>query len=184
MSGAGICNPSDPDWCQVNETVRMLNLAVAQISMAMHEGGDSVDSLASTFGRMVESIRSISVQAAEIECPTDTNGAKAEVLHRCDAMQSDIQESLVAFQFYDRLSQRLDHVRSALERLSSLVGDPQRLCRPDEWSALQNEIRSRYSMREEQEMFDALQQGASVEEALALLRTRTNRADADELEMF
>lgn len=31
------------DWSQVRETVRMINLAVAQIEMSMNEGDDSIE---------------------------------------------------------------------------------------------------------------------------------------------
>lgn len=49
----------DLDWSQVSETVRMLNLTVAQISMARYEGEDSVGALTSSFTRMVSSVDDI-----------------------------------------------------------------------------------------------------------------------------
>jgi hypothetical protein len=95
-----------------------------------------------------------------------------------------VQQSIMAFQFYDRLSQRLDHVKEALEQLGKLVADPGRLYSPQEWTRLQQRIRSRYTMREEQEMFDALLRGESVEQALEAVKARLEAGDIDDIELF
>jgi hypothetical protein len=62
--------------------------------------------------------------------------------------------------------QRLDHVCHSLSGLSELVGDNARLYNPAEWSALQEAIRSKYTMAEERAMFDAVMAGATVQDAL------------------
>ena len=54
----------------------------------------------------------------------------------------------------------------------------------ERWLDLQQEIRRRYTMREEQEMFDVLLSGASVEQALEVMRERLEQADNDEIELF
>lgn len=175
-------NAPDLDWSQVSETVRMLNLAVAQISMAMHEGEDSVSALTGSFTGMVSTVERIAqVASGQIE---PENQARGEILAECAQVQSGMQQSIIAFQFYDRLSQRLEHVKQALEQLGDLVSDSARLYNPGEWNALQSHIRSRYTMREEQEMFDALLQGAAVEEALDAVRARLNEGDIDDIELF
>ncbi len=174
----------DLDWSQVNETVRMLNLAVAQISMAMHEGDDSVESLTTSFLGMVQSVDSISQATTSASPETDFEPVREDILNRCTSVQGKIQQSIVAFQFYDRLSQRLDHVRQALGALSDLVSDKSRLFNPTEWSALQSGIRSRYTMQEEQDMFEALLKGASIDEALEQVRGRLEKGDIDDIELF
>ena len=172
----------DLDWSQVTETVRMLNLSVAQISMAMHEGEDSVGALTRSFTDMVTRVNAIGATAERMQqCDDDARGA---ILGDCAAVQSGIQQTIVAFQFYDRLSQRLDHVKAALEQLASLVSDKRRLFDPDEWHGLQRAIRSRYTMAEEQQMFDVLLGGASVEEALEAVRERLKEGDIDDIELF
>lgn len=174
----------DLDWSQVSETVRMLNLAVAQISMAMHEGEDSVESLTSSFAHMVGNVEDITRVVGDSDQSEIAEPTRAAVLGSCAAVQGGIQQSIVAFQFYDRLSQRLDHVRYALDALSNLVSDKGRLFNPAEWSTLQATIRSRYTMREEQEMFEALLAGASVDDALDLVRDRMREGDIDDIELF
>lgn len=173
----------DLDWSQVAETVRMLNLAVAQIAMAMHEGEDSVESLTRSFTGMVANVDHIAQAAVGLN---DDNGEliKSEILARCAEVQGGIQQSIIAFQFYDRLSQRLDHVRYVLDSLSDLVADKTRLFNPEQWDLLQKAIRSRYTMREEQEMFEVLLNGASVDEALEVVRNRLNQGDIDDIELF
>ncbi|RMG38651.1 MAG: hypothetical protein D6720_00765 [Gammaproteobacteria bacterium] len=171
----------DLDWSQVRETVRMLNLAVAQIAMAMQEGDDSIQSLTSAFATMVGEVDGIAEEAQRLQGSPEAVGP---ILARCARVQSNMQQSIVAFQFYDRLSQRIDHVKHALEQLGDLVGDTSRLYQPMEWRGLQDAIRNRYSMREEQEMFDALLDGASIEEALERVRQRLNDGDIDDIELF
>ena len=174
----------DLDWSQVSETVRMLNLAVAQISMAMHEGEDSVGSLTNSFTGMVGNVDDIAAVATGEQGKALPEAVRTSVLSHCASVQSGIQQSIVAFQFYDRLSQRLDHVRFALESLSGLVADKSRLYNPEEWDALQQGIRSKYSMQEEQDMFEALLNGATTEEALDIVRKRVHEGDIDDIELF
>lgn len=176
----GLSSPSvapDLDWSQVSETVRMLDLAIAQISMAMHEGDDSVDSLTSSFTRMVSSVNRIAEHAQEAS-------ASDAILAQCEEVRSGMQHSIVAFQFYDRLSQRLDHVRDSLAQLGRLVSEPTRLYNPGEWHQLQDQIRSRYSLSGEQRMFDALLNGATIEEALEAARNDPQPEERDSIELF
>jgi len=171
----------DLDWSQITETVRMLNLSVAQIAMAMHEGEDSVGALTESFTGMVQKVNDIAASAQTMDAAAQQ---RETILGDCAAVQSGIQQTIIAFQFYDRLSQRLDHVRQALEQLSELVADKARLYHPDEWSRLQHNIRERYTMVEEQQMFDILLGGGTIDEALQAVRQRLNEGDIDDIELF
>ena len=53
----------DLDWSQVRETILMLNLAVAQIEMALKESSGSVDVLTNSFTDMYGNLMAL-VQAA------------------------------------------------------------------------------------------------------------------------
>ena len=176
----------DLDWSQVTETVRMLNLAVAQIAMAMREGEDSVEVLSASFVDLASTIKQIGDLANTMteEAPPGIQPLSGEILGRCATAQTDVQQSIVAFQFYDRLSQRLDHVRDALDQLSALVSDRQRLFNPVEWEQLQAEIRSRYTMREEQELLEALLRGESVDQVLEKMHSRPRAGESADIELF
>jgi hypothetical protein len=82
------------------------------------------------------------------------------------AVSGQMQNVIVAFQFYDRLSQRLSHVCRSLDDLTGIVNDPGRLYNPFAWHALQQKIRSKYTMEDEKLMFDTLIQTGDVQAAL------------------
>ncbi len=171
----------DLDWSQVRETIQMLHLAVAQIELAMREGDDSVNELASSFTAMVGEIKAISTIARSCQDADSPQELPADrIVQRCDGVSSQMSSAVVAFQFYDKLSQRLQHVGDALSRLSTLVVDPAKLYNPEQWRLLQREIRARYTTLEEQEIFDVLHRGGSVDDAL--VRLQEIRAQADEQE--
>ena len=177
-------NQPDLDWSQVRETVRMLYLASAQVSMALQEGDASIETLSTHFTGMISKVNSMNSAASEMSC-REENAAHIAVMEESGKEISlHMQESIVAFQFYDKLSQRLSHVTHALEALSDLVCDQNRIYNPNEWAALQTKIRERYSMREEQMMFDLLLQGATVEEALKLGEEVLHELPDDDIELF
>ena len=98
-----------------------------------------------------------------------------------------IHAAIMAFQFYDKLVQRLDHVCQSLGGLSSVVADQRRLYNPGEWVALQQQIRGKYTMEEERAMFDAVLHGIPVKEAVeTYLHARMEQVEASggDIELF
>ena len=131
-------NAPDLNWSQVPETVRMLHLAVAQIAMAMQGGEDSLDALSRSFTRMAENVGAISELVQTSGRWNDHEAAESEILGDCVDVQSGMQQSIVAFQFHDHLSQRLTLVNQVLSGLAELVFDPARFFSPVEWTAMQD----------------------------------------------
>jgi len=172
---------TDPDWSQVRETVMMLNLAVAQISGAMRDGDESVATLTDTFAAMMTNIDAI--QAASDALPAESS-QKDEITRNCAAISSQMQTTIVAFQFYDKLSQRLDHLAGTLASLGALVGRPEQLCNPSAWRALQADIKSRYTVESDKALFDAILSGVSIEEALRQNGARDDKPRQDDIELF
>ena len=173
-------NNPDLDWSQVRETVRMINLAVAQIEMSMKEGGDSVDTLTDTFTTMATRVQLVETLAKE---KATAGNDMQDILAQCDAISAEMQHAIIAFQFYDKLSQRLSHVSSSLGSLGDLVGDNERLLNPYEWSLLQAQIKSKYTMPAEHLMFELMMQGMSIEEVLKQTLLGTESVD-DDIELF
>jgi hypothetical protein len=156
----------DLDWSQVRETVLMLELAAGQVEAAMKDSNSSVEVLTDTFTSLADTLQHID---AAVDTLPDTIGnglVKAEIQTNTQLVASKVRQAIVAFQFYDKLVQRLDHVCHSLAGLSHLVSDRQRLYSPDEWKALQEEILTKYTMIEERAMFEAVLNGVSVKEAL------------------
>jgi hypothetical protein len=116
---------------------------------------------------------------------TPENAAlKQELLGSTSEVNAVVTESIVAFQFYDKLSQRLDHVGHGLAKLSDLVSDRSRLFNPEEWRTLQQSIRSRYSTLEEVAMFEAVLAGVPVQEALHKFMADRKEQAVSNIELF
>jgi hypothetical protein len=152
----------DLDWSQIRETIMMLNLAVAQIEVALKESSGSVEVLTDSFTGMYGNLMAL-VEAARALPDTPVKQAIEE---SGMAVSDQMQHAIVAFQFYDRLSQRLSHACRSLDELSGIVNDPSRLYNPFSWHALQQKIRSRYTMEDEKLMFDKLIETGDVQSAL------------------
>ena len=64
-----------------------------------------------------------------------------------------------------------------------------RLYNPYEWLGMQEKIKSRYTMEEERLMFDAMMEGKSVKQALAIYvqamaEKRHKEEDEEDIELF
>ncbi len=177
----------DLDWSQVRETVLMLELAAGQVEAAMRESNTSVEVLTDTFTSLAGTLQLID---AAVETLPDTVGnglVKAEIRENTQLVSRKIHDSIVAFQFYDKLVQRLAHVCHGLEGLSEVVSDQSRLFQPNEWVKLQEMIRSKYTMTEERAMFDAVIHGMPVEQALEHymeVRMKEVEESGGEIELF
>lgn len=171
-------NP-DLDWSQVRETIKLLNVSAAQVDIILQESESSVNTLTESFTDIVESMQTISNHLRDLEA----SGMKDEVLDCCSETQSKIQAAIIAFQFYDRMQQCLQHVTSNLRGLSKLVEAPERLYNPAEWHNFQKQIRSRYTMESEKMMFDAILQGKSVADAIEA-KNALQKSQSDDIELF
>jgi len=168
----------DLDWSQVRETVRMLFLATAQIEIALRESDDSVLHLTDAFTSMIGYENVIKMAVNDLPATDETEVIRKTIAHNADKVTETMQGAIVAFQFYDKLTQRLAHVSHSVEALSELVSDTSKIYNPYEWKALQEKIKSKYSMREEIEMFQSVMSGADVREAIHAF----NEAHRDDLE--
>ena len=180
MMGSNSQQP-DLDWSQVRETIRMMNLAVAQIEVSMKDGDDSVDALTDAFTTMAARVQVIEkLVKAKGESQDEES---ATIIEQCEVVASEMQHAIIAFQFYDKLTQRLSHVSHTLDALSELVGDNTRLFNPTEWTLLQEKIKSKYTMPAEHNMFELIMKGGmSIEEILKV--TSSDPAPDDDIELF
>ncbi len=159
-------------WQELRETVLMLNLAVAQIEMSMRDGDHSVSTLIDSFTTMSGCIRAIGTASSEI--PDQVNEET-----NCKAIRETIQTNgelvagktaaaIIAFQFYDKLTQRLSHVSSSLGELTRIVSSATMIGDHGQWDTLRERIRKTYSMVDEATMYDAIMRGESIEEAVTI----------------
>ncbi|QZA78532.1 hypothetical protein K4H28_03695 [Deefgea tanakiae] len=160
--GSAAQNP-DLDWSQVRETILMLGITVAQVQHAMDEGSASFNTLANSFAETSNHIEALKGALSQTALP-----AELQLEQKIAEISDKNIQSIIAFQFFDRLSQRLDHVCKTISELAGLVSDRSSIYQPDAWLALQKNIRSQYTMEQEKILFDAILSGAPFHEALAL----------------
>ena len=172
------------DWSRVRETVLMMELAVGQIEAAMRDSDSSVKVLTDTFTTMAEDMHHITEVARDLPEDERLSCARKTLISSTSNLAAMVSQAIIAFQFYDRLVQRLSHVSHSLESLAQLVSDEQGVVDPARWADLQTQIRSRYSMPEEVEMFEAvLIHGMSVHQALQNFMERMKHR-VDDIELF
>lgn len=170
----------DLDWSQVRETVHMLNLSVLLIEHSMSEGDASVDSLADAFVLIVSEIEGM-MKVVE----TLPDGEYKNILDSAGKVVThQVRSAITAFQFYDKLCQRLAHVSNSMNSLSDIILDPARIFNPQEWSTLQQVINSKHTIDKDRQMFDAISNGASLKEAIAMVEHGDIVADDDDIELF
>jgi hypothetical protein len=170
-------NTDDHEWSQIRETILIINVALARIEHAMTEGDDSVSILSQSFIDMVKSAQQITLDAEELEDSPTKNKIEKE----CLQISQQIQSSVVAFQFYDKLSQRMTLITKALDSLTDVLKDSNKTHEREEWINLQNIIRSKYTLDSDQAMFDAVINGLPIKEALKnALKEKTE----NEIEFF
>ncbi|MGB1091109.1 MAG: hypothetical protein ACPGYX_03210 [Oceanobacter sp.] len=189
---SGQSRPSTPemDWSQIGESLAMLALAVAQIDSSLTEGSRSVNQLSSSFTMMADNTQTILKLASDEKSADEATAAKEQIASIAVQINEEIREAIVAFQFYDRLSQRLEHVSSSLERMGHLIADPSMRYSPNAWNLLQGHIKGKYTMEAERIMFEHIMAGNSVAEALEIynhhfLNSAKSQDDTtDEIELF
>lgn len=162
---------------QLESTIKMLALAAAQIEATMIEAGQSVSELSTSFSEIAEKFHHL-------------DGHQDETLvqvSRTDftALREQINQAIVAIQFYDRMTQRLHHVNEGLIETAELLENPK--VSNTEWEALQETIKKQYTMESERQMFDQIVAGKKLDEALETFKKLTENTlnnQKNDVELF
>lgn len=171
----------DLNWSQVRETVLLLELAAGQIEAAMRDSGASVDVLTDSFTSMAGTMRMIT---DTIQALPEQSDARQGLLGAAEQVSGMVHQAIIAFQFYDKLTQRLSHVCQSLGGLSELVSDRNRLFQPQEWVDLQNRIRAKYTTADERTMFEAVMEGMPVVDAIEHYIEAMKSKQNNDIELF
>lgn len=159
------------DWHYRQDAQKLLNLSVAQIKSILSDGGDSVSELTESFIRMAQTLNDLINHQTDID-HTDLHDIKHQ-----------IEQGIIAFQFYDRVSQRLEHVSNSLDGMRSLIEEDNQRHSPDAWINLKKQIQERLTMRSEHQLFDDILRGVPLEEALKKANA-TNQETPNSIELF
>ncbi|MCH9742194.1 MAG: hypothetical protein K0U21_03190 [Proteobacteria bacterium] len=159
-------------WKELSQTIMALNLSIAQIDLSMTEGGYSVDTLIDSFNFMREGLDNLRTTVLNDEV-TDIAELKAKLMAESAVMTDKVTASIVAFQFYDKLSQRLQHVSKSLSILSDIISHEDRTVDETTWNKFREKMAKYAAMREEYELYELIfTQGMTGEAAIEVMKER------------
>lgn len=168
---------------QVREVTMMFQIADILIEHAI-SGGDS--SVGAMIGRITSGLRlltKISASAAILHDPeggsVDLPELVTEIERGVKEVTETLDETVVAFQDMDRLSQQLQQISGSLHAASALINDPQRINQPEEWQQMYEEIRGTFAMMDAQVLYESILAGESRESAL--LKAGQMKKDSQDL---
>ena len=156
-------------WTPEQQIAHMLDLCEAQIEAALSESDIAVDALTKAFSTLADAMRA--------------NGADAA---QTDALSKQMASAVMAFQFYDKLTQRLGHVRYSLSTLALFVCDRSQASEREQWRKLFMTLRRLYRTEEERQIFQLMVEGVPADEARSKAQqtTQSMRRGAGEIELF
>jgi len=169
-------------WTPEQQIARLLSLCEAQMESALSESDVAVQELVKSFAGLIEAgqaLGSMSEKAPE--------AGATDMAAQLDALKKQTAAAIVAFQFYDKLTQRLGHVRYSLSALAMFVCDGAKTGERDQWRRMFATLRRLYRTEEERQLFRMMVEGASAEEAREHIQqsTQTLRATSTgEIEIF
>jgi len=151
--------PSE-SWAVERQMANTLGLCETQMTSALQESDQAVDALIRIFTSLADTMRDVGAVSAKL--PPEIKANVADDLDaQLAAITKQIGAAVIAFQFYDKLTQRLGHVRFSLATLAQFVCDPVQAQQPEQWDRLHATLRSLYRTQEEREIFQLMMDGAS-----------------------
>jgi hypothetical protein len=167
-------------WTPEQQIARMLLLCEAQMESALSESDVAMDELIKSFKGLIEAGQALGTQH-------EAKGETSDLAQQLDALRKQTAAAVVAFQFYDKLTQRLGHVRYSMSALAMFVCDREKAHERDQWRRLFSTLRRLYRTEDERELFKLMVEGASAEEAREHIQQSTltlRAAPTGEIEIF
>ncbi|MET1255329.1 hypothetical protein [Aliikangiella maris] len=166
---------------QTENQVMLLQLAAAQLSISLRESEKPFNDLTKLFLEIVRQHSRINELLNEKPEP---NIAEIHRLHKKTELQ--VKQSVVDFQFYDRMNQRLAHILSSMQKAILLLNDAEKLQDEQKWESIFHSIEKSYTMQEETELYEAIKSGEGFETAVNKLiaKTKTKEAIEPDIELF
>lgn len=147
---------TDSGWSPQQQTARMLALCEAQMEAATHDSDAAVDMLVKACTDMMATVAELSNKSRNCQDVVEQQNLLDEINARCTALNKDVAGAVVAFQFYDKLTQRLGHVRYSLSTLALFICDRTSSQRPEHWDKLLATLGRMYRTAEERTVFDSI----------------------------
>ena len=174
---------TSPNWSPQQQTARMLALCEAQMEAATHDSDAAVSMLADAFTDLIAAVRELGTLS---KTPHDTAAPQAleDINARCATLTKQVAATIVAFQFYDKLSQRLGHVRYSLSTMALFICDRANSQRPEHWEKLLSTLGRLYRTAEERAIFDSIAGSLSLTTSEHDEPLSKELSDAGSIELF
>lgn len=169
-----------------HQVANMLGLCEAQMDSALRESDQAVDTLIKAFTSLVDTTRNVGALTQNLPAnvrSTVTRDLETQVAEVSRQMAS----AVIAFQFYDKLTQRLGHVRYSLSALAQFVCNRAQTEQPEQWHHLHATLRRLYRTQEEREIFQMMMEcdaAAVINDADFDSSADAAEAKAGEIELF
>ncbi|HKE96852.1 MAG TPA: hypothetical protein VKB34_21270 [Povalibacter sp.] len=148
-----------PDgWTPEQQIAQMLGLCEAQMDSAQQESDQSVDVLVQAFTALAEAARAVGALAADLPAQTESKQGQ-DLREQLAVLSKQTAAAVVAFQFYDKLTQRLGHVRYSLSALALFVCNSAQMQQAEQWQRLHSTLRRLYRTQSEREVFQMVMDG-------------------------
>jgi len=173
-------NTAEKPLSDSNQVV-LLQLAAAQLALSLQETEKPFNDLTKLFMEIVEHHRNIDELLQEKPIP---DIQRLHELHK--ETEKKVKISVVDFQFYDRMSQRLHHILSNLQQAILVLSDAEAFQDENTWIGIFEGIEESYTMQEEKDLYLAIKQGEGFESAVQNLINKSKAKDAIEpdIELF
>ena len=174
---------------QIRETILMFQASVALIEHSLAGGETPINEIIQKISKRSRILLAIRRDAQEslqhqqtaqdegkttstdgtenfVWCEKLLNSLTEKVASGCDDLEQTLDEAIVAFQNFDRITQQLEQVGKSLYATAHIVGDPALSSSPDEWKKMHEQIRSSFAMEDAQILFDSILSGEDKEKAM------------------
>lgn len=155
---------------------RALQLAIVQIDMTLRESAESVE-------HMIGAITSLSGTLHRIHSDLHAHMPESGSVSDCADAREHVRQAIMAFQFHDRMTQRLSHVMENLAEIATVVSAPDSE-HAALWENLQKRMRQVYSLEQEQAIHKALHKGLPADKANTGTDAGRKHAVAGDIELF
>lgn len=143
-------------WTPEQQLAHVLEICGAQMESALGESDLAIETLLQAFTSFATMVRAFDSLPENIRntLPADFNEQLART-------RAQVTSAVVAFQFYDKLTQRLGHVRYSLSALATFVCDWAQAGEREQWQNLLTTLEKLYRTQEERRLFQKMAQGVT-----------------------
>jgi hypothetical protein len=165
----------------LQEVAKLLEYFSAQITLANQLGEDSMSAVCDAVMRVAQGANKLDAQIRDGKLPPVSESGRTPAYW----LVQDAQGVIFSNQFYDRLTQQLNHIVHALNDLAELIKQKEQFKNRVAWSKYYQKLNSLCCMPEERALFEALAAGRRYEDVVAQQRAQASATKPnDDIELF